>query len=259
VIAMPQPASAPREWDADRYDALPLPHQGWGRRTIARLALAGGETVLDAGCGTGRDAELLLQQLPAGRVIALDGSASMLARARKRLAGAGGRVDVVHADLVGATPLRELVAGPVDAIMSVAAFHWVHDHPALFRGLADVLRPGGRFAADAGGAGNIASIRRAVGDVLGRRPLPWYFAEADETRERLGQAGFTDLDVRLRPDPAQFDDPAQLRQHLRTVVLGGHLDQLPAAEHDEFVEAVAARLPEPVVDYVRLEFTAVRA
>ena len=71
------------------YGALPLPHKRWGSRTIGRLRLTGDETVAGAGCGTGRDAEYLLQVLPWGRVVAIDGSRQMLAQTRSRLAGAG--------------------------------------------------------------------------------------------------------------------------------------------------------------------------
>lgn len=45
------------EWDARTYDTLPLPHEHWGARAIAQLRLNGNETILDLGCGTGRDAE----------------------------------------------------------------------------------------------------------------------------------------------------------------------------------------------------------
>ena len=94
------------EWDAQSYDALPLPHKRWGPHTIGRLRLAGGETVADVGCGTGRDAGHLLQLLPAGRVLAIDGSQQMLAQTRSRLAAAGqaDRVEIIQADLRDPAP-----------------------------------------------------------------------------------------------------------------------------------------------------------
>jgi trans-aconitate 2-methyltransferase len=101
-------------------------------------------------------------------------------------------------------------------------------------------------------------VSAAVDDVLGQQPSPWNFAGIEATRHRLEEAGFTDLDVRLTADPARFQDRAQLIDYLQTVVLGGQLERLPAAEHEAFVAAVADRLPEPVVDYVRLEITATR-
>jgi trans-aconitate 2-methyltransferase len=244
----------PREWDAVRYDAQPLPHLRWGRRTIDRLDPAADATVLDAGCGTGRDAELLLSRLSNGRVVAVDGSRQMLDRLRERLAGDLDRVDVIQADLGQPLPISQ----PVDAVVSVAAFHWVLDHAALFVNLAAVLRSGGRLATDCGGEGNVAQVAAAVDDVLGPQPSPWNFAGVEITRQRLDEAGFTDVDVRLTADPARFRDRAELVDYLQAVVLGGQLDRLPADEHADFVNAVADRLPEPEVDYVRLEITATR-
>lgn len=244
-----------REWDATAYDSLPLPHLRWGRRTLGRLSPAGDETVLEAGCGTGRDTEALLDALPRGRVIAIDGSARMLERLRARLDGRLDRVDAIQADLTEPLP----VPSPADAAFSVATFHWIHDHDTLFAGIARALRPGAPFVADCGGRGNVAVVRAAVEDVLGGPTDMWHFAGAEETRERLERAGFTDVEARLVPDPARLEPGEQFHSYLRTVVLGAHLDRLPPAEHEDFVRAVADRLDEPVVDYVRLEFSARRS
>lgn len=51
----------------------------------------------------------------------------------------------------------------------------------------------------------------------------------------------------------------QFESYLATVVLGAHLQRLPAEQHEEFIRAVAARVAEPVVDYVRLNIRARRA
>ena len=244
-----------REWDANTYDSLPLPHLRWGVRTLERFSFAGDETVLEAGCGTGRDTEALLDVLPRGRVIAVDGSARMLERLRDRLAGRLDRVEAIQADLTAPLPISE----PADAAFSVATFHWIHDHDVLFANIAAALRPGARFAADCGGRGNIAAVQAAIDDVLGESTGTWNFAGAEETGERLERAGFTDVEVALVPDPARLEPGAQFHSFLATVVLGAHLDRMPPAEHDAFVAAVASRLSEPVVDYVRLVFSAKRS
>src|SRR5829696_10547062 len=112
-----------REWDANAYERLNAPMNERGNDAVARLELRGDETVLDAGCGTGQVTQTLLERLPHGRVIALDGSQQMLDAAQKRFAG-DERVSFVHADLGQPLPLD---ASSVDAIVSTSTFHWVPD------------------------------------------------------------------------------------------------------------------------------------
>ncbi len=245
----------PREWDARNYDALPLPHERWSLRTLSRLVLTGGETVLDAGCGTGRDTADLLDRLPNGRVVAVDGSTAMLDQLRVRLDGRTGRLEIVHADLT--QPLR--LPDPVDAVFSVAAFHWIPDHDALFDNLAAVLVPGGQLVFECGGHGNIASVIHAVGSLVDDVPEVWNFADVTETGTRLRAAGFVDTEVELVTDAAVFPDDDLLLRYLETVILGAHLDRLRVDERAAFIRAVADRLPAPVIDYVRLTVRAVFA
>ena len=56
--------ATPRDWDAATYDRVADPQTRWGRVVLDRLPLAGDETVLDAGCGSGRVTELLAARLP---------------------------------------------------------------------------------------------------------------------------------------------------------------------------------------------------
>ena len=244
------------EWDARSYDALPLPHEHWGTTTIAQLRLNGNETVLDLGCGTGRDAEHLLSLLPRGHVVAVDGSGQMLSELRRRLANNLDRVTVVQADL--RQPLR--LAQAVDAAVSVATLHWLPDHAAVFRNLASVLRPGGQFTAECGGHGNIVTFRTALRQVCGTDGTEiWNFADVQETTQRLRDAGFTDLDVRLVPDPARLERGEQLEAFIATVMLGAQLRDMSERDRRPFVHEVAQGLPEPVIDYVRLQISAIRA
>ena len=218
---------------------------------LDRLTLTGDERVLDAGCGTGRVTEHLVRRLPGGRVVALDGSAAMLDQARQRL---GDAVDYVHADLGQPLPLHE----PVDAVFSTATFHWVPDHDALFRHLAAVLRPGGALVAQCGGAGNVAAPLAIAWELGARSSLPHYFATADDTAARLAATGFIDVWTWLQPETAEFADPADLHAFLRTVVLRRFLDEMGPEAQAAFAAAVADRLPEGRIDYVRLNILARR-
>jgi trans-aconitate 2-methyltransferase len=248
----------PREWDAGRYHGLAQPHRQWGAQILDRLPLAGDETVLDLGCGTGRVTEQLLERLgPDAHVIGVDGSAAMVAEAARRL-GDDRRAAFVHQDLVALQ-----IEPPADAAISSATFHWIADHDLLFAHVRGALRPGAWFVAQCGGRGNIANVVRAVREVSAREAFapsfagwrgPWNYAGPEETIERLRRAGFAVERCWLEPSP-QY--PRPLRAFLRTVSLGAHLERLPADLHDAFVDQVAAAMePDPVHDYVRLNIVA---
>jgi trans-aconitate 2-methyltransferase len=247
----------PHDWDGASYDRVAHPMTRWGSNVLDRLPLRGDETVLDAGCGSGRVTQQLAERLPDGHVIALDASLSMVEAARDRLAPFGDRVAYAVADLGQELPLE---TASVDAILSTATFHWVADHDALFRNLARVVRPGGRLVAQCGGAGNIGRVLAVLPEAADEWPGPWTFATPEETRVRLEAAGFTDIETWLNDELESFEPGAPFREYLRTVVLGGHLEQLPDdAARDAFVEDVAARLPDATIDYVRLNILAIRA
>ena len=244
-----------REWDAATYDRVADPMTRWGSIVLDRLPLAGDERVLDAGCGTGRVTEALAERLPDGHVIALDGSAAMVDAARERLARFGARVSYLVADLGAPIPLAE----PVDAVFSTATFHWVPDHDALFANLAAVLRHGGHLVAQCGGVGNIANVQRALATVGDGWSGAVHFETPLATTARLDAAGFVDIECWLTDEPTRFEAGQPFETYLRTVVLGAHLERLPAADHDRFVRAVADAVGEPLIEYVRLNIVARRS
>jgi trans-aconitate 2-methyltransferase len=241
-----------REWDADAYERLSAPQTRWGEAVVEWLDLAGHERVLDAGCGTGRVTERLLDRLPRGRVVALDGSLAMIERARERLGDE--RVEYVLADLMEPLPLAQ----PVDAVLSTAAFHWVPDHSLLFRNLAAALHPGGQLAAQCGGAGNIASLESAVARLGHSFGGDHTFPTVDQTRERLRAAGFVEVDVWLHDEPTPIP-PADFEAFLANICLRAFVEGMSPADRDSFVREVAAQMPGPEIDYVRLNIRARRA
>jgi len=252
--------SAARGWDADTYHRVSGPQVAMSEAVIDRLELRGDETVLDAGCGSGRVTRLLLDRLPAGRVIAVDADAGMVARAELELAGLP--ADVRRADLAA---LRLAPGELVDAVFSNATFHWVPDHDALFASLGAALRPGGRIAAQCGGAGNVAAVHGAalaaatdagLEEHFEDWPMPWNFQGPEATEARLWAARFDDVRCWLQAWPVEPDEP---RAYLKTVCLGPHLERLEPDDHERFLDAVMRRLGErPVLDYMRLNIVATR-
>lgn len=247
----------PREWDAATYDRVADPQEEWAREVIDRLELQGDETVLDAGCGTGRVARLLIERLPKGRVIGVDSSAAMIDKARDSL---GDEAELIVSDL-----LELELDESVDAVFSNATFHWILDHRRLFERLQAALRPGGRLEAQCGGIGNVEEFLNSVESVNGdERFAPylrgitsvWNFASPGDTEVRLQAAGFEVRRCWLEQRPAQPHEP---RAYLESICLGVHLERLPPSLHEPYMQAVLEVLPRPLtLDYVRLNISARR-
>lgn len=223
---------------------------------LAQLQLNGDETVIDAGCGTGRLTAKLLERLPRGRVIALDQSEAMLEKARAELQRFGDRVSFQQADL-GDLQLHEVA----DVVFSTATFHWVKDHDALFRGLYRALKPGGRLHAQCGGKGNLGRHLKLALDILNMGPVeyPTFFADAESSVQRLSAAGFRDAKAWLKDAPTPFPDAQAFRTFIAHVTLRTVVGTL-GDEADAFLDRVVkASSPSYALDYVRLELRGIRS
>ena len=156
----------------------------------------------------------------------------------------------------------------MDLIFSTATFHWIKDHPRLFRRLAQALKPQGRLVAQCGGKGNTAWTQNAMEQGMGegRFPMfftgledPWNFAAAKTTKARLKAAGFGEVN-NLTARGVRFDGRAgPLPENCR--VGPPPREAAGVREGERFAAMVAARLAhrgELIVDYVRLNILAKR-
>ena len=253
--------SDPVDWDAATYHRVADNQEEWGREVLARLELNGDETVLDAGCGSGRVTRLLLEHLPEGRVIGVDAAPSMIEQARSNLEEFGDRVELRVQNLVELDLDEE-----VDAVFSNATFHWINDHDRLFGRVHAALRPGGRFEAQCGGEGNVAEWKRGVEAAMGDERFaayfrgmtqPWNFASVGDTEIRLERAGLAINRVWLEQRSVEPPEP---RDYVRSVGLNPHLARLPEALQEEFIDAVLGSMLRPLrLEYVRLNISARRA
>jgi trans-aconitate 2-methyltransferase len=246
------------DWDAETYHRISDFQFEWGCKLIDRLELRGDETVLDAGCGTGRVTKRLMERLPRGRVIAVDASPSMVEKARANL---GPRATVEVAQL---TELQ--LDEPVDAIFSTSVFHWLQDHDALFAQLAANVQPGGQLVARFGVEGNAATLAAALNAAAAEEAFaaafdgwgePWNFAPPESVVAAIEKAGFGDVAFDIDRTTIH---PREEREFLRVVALANHLERLAEPDRDRFVDAVAARATKPVsLEHVQMNVTARRA
>ena len=240
------PASTSK-WDAGDYARVGAFVAELGEAALDLLDPQPGEAILDIGCGDGALTQWIAER--GATVVGIDSSESMVIAAKAR---------GLDARLMDAAQLRFSEA--FDAAFSNATLHWVLDKERAARSIWFALRPGGRFAGEMGGSGNLAALREALDDMLIARGYgpPTYAANWYPSPEEFAavyeQAGFRDIDARLVHRPTVIDHGIAAWV---TTFRKGWLDRagVPEADRAEIAEAVAARFPDNVADYVRLRFT----
>jgi trans-aconitate methyltransferase len=243
-------------WDPQRYARHARFVSDLGMPVVELLAPQPGEHILDLGCGDGVLTEKLVAMGCA--VVGVDGSALQIAEARAR--GLDCRVmDGEHLTF----------AGEFDAVFSNAALHWMKRADAVIAGVWRALKPGGRFVAECGGHGCVATIERTLVAALNRRGIdgvrvsPWYFPTTEEYGTRLQAQGFRVDSIALIPRPTPL--PGDITGWLETFA-ESFTAVLPAAERVSFVEEVREALRPSLcdahgnwtADYVRLRFAATK-
>jgi demethylmenaquinone methyltransferase/2-methoxy-6-polyprenyl-1,4-benzoquinol methylase len=134
------------------YDTAALVWEGIRRAALPHLALRDGDVVIDLACGTGLSFGALAAGVgPTGRLIGVDQSPDMLARAARRVGRHGWRNVALLRAGAGGLPLR---SGGADLVFCCLAHDVVASNAAMDEAVR-VLRPGGRLV--------IAGVKLAEG------------------------------------------------------------------------------------------------
>ena len=135
-------------WDPAQYLKFAGPRLRPALDLLQRIDKEAPSSVYDLGAGAGNVTRLIAARWPEARVVGVDSSAEMLAKAaaeppgRPARAGRpGARIEWQQADLATWRP-----PVPADVIYSNAALHWIEDHAPVFLALFQSLAAGGTFA-----------------------------------------------------------------------------------------------------------------
>jgi len=186
-------------------------------------------------------------------VVGVDGSADMLNAAQAL------GLDVRQMDGQALTFEQEF-----DAVFSNAALHWMLEPAKVIAGVRKALRPGGRFVAEFGGAGNTAQVKAATAKVLAKRsrslPNIWFYPTVEEYTELLVAQGFAIDYIELIPRPTPV--PTGIKGWMATfgkLLLAELSPEEQNTALNEIEVLLAPELKKPdgwIVDYVRLRFAA---
>ena len=234
------------KWDAGDYARVGAFVAELGGAALDLLDPQPGERILDVGCGEGTLTRKIIER--GATVLGIDNSPEMIAAARAK---------GIDALLLPAEDMQFFAE--FDAAFSNATLHWVLQREQAARAIFRALKPGGRFAGEMGGEGNLKKLREALDEeLIIRGYVPpsessnWY-PSPDEFAAVYETAGFKEIDARLIERPTII---AHGVAEWVTTFRKGWLDRAQVAEHEraEVGVAVADRVGSNVADYVRLRF-----
>ncbi len=256
-------------WDASLYADNTSHHRRFDDAVLDGIDVPVDARVLDLGCGVGDFTCRLAGLVPDGTVLGVDAAPDMV-----RVAAS--RCDRPNVDFLAASAQQvQTVAAEssYDAVVSVATLHWIPaaDHPGVLAQIRRILRPGGLFRAEFGGAGQISAARALLDEearAAGGTSAPWYFPDADSYRDLLESAGLSTQDgwVRLVRQRRSVPDADALLGWLRSQVLVGYDPVVPEDARDAFQRRAELRAVAELrrvdgsfdQDYVRLDLRARR-
>ena len=244
--ALSQVAASTSRWDAADYARAGRFIADLGEAALDLLDPQPGERILDIGCGDGALTRKIAER--GAQVVGIDNSPELVAAAQA--------IDL-DVRLLDAADMA--FAAEFDAAFSNAALHWMLDKDRVAKAIFFALKPGGRFAGEMGGEGNLARLRETLDAELVARGYPppleasnWY-PSVEDFAAVYDAAGFTETDARLieRPTPL----PSGVADWVLTF-RKGWLDraEVPDDERADIAAAVASTFGSETADYVRLRF-----
>jgi SAM-dependent methyltransferase len=209
---------------------------------LAAAAPAAGETVIDIGCGCGATVLALADRVgPTGKVIGLDISEPMSARARQRIAAANlTNAQVVVSDAA----IHTFPPAGADLLFSRFGVMFFADPAAAFANLHRAMRPTGRLLCAAWRplAENpwFSVPQQAAAALLPPQPPsdptapgPFALANHDRTAQVLRDAGWHDVKLTRQDAPMRFAPAGQVQQATDFATRVGALSRMLADQSPE--------------------------
>lgn len=211
-------AEQARAWDGDE-GAYWAAHAEQFDRSVAAYhqpflgaaGIAGGDKVLDIGCGTGQTTRDAARIATSGQALGIDLSAEMIGLARRLAAEHG----IANASFEQAdAQIHPFAAGSVDVAISRTGTMFFGDPAAAFANIARALRPGGRLTMLAWqGPQHNEWIREFSAALAAGRDLPappagapgpFSLADPGPARALLASTGFSGIELQALREPMWF-------------------------------------------------------
>ncbi|OAI52787.1 methyltransferase type 11 [Planctomycetaceae bacterium SCGC AG-212-F19] len=227
------------EWNARAYERISTLQKVMADESLARLALDGGERVLDIGCGEGKITVEIAARVPHGSVVGVDPAKDMIAFAAQHFVQPNLRFAV--ADVRG-LPFRN----EFDLIVSFNALHWVPEQDIALRSIRAGLQPHGRTLLQFVSRGERVALEEVIEET--RRAPRWtgYFAgfrkpfvhsTPEEYRTLAEQQGFKVIQLTVADRSWDFGSRPAFTAFCQATFVEW-TQRLPEADHAAFIAEV---------------------
>jgi len=229
------------DWSAEQYLKFADERTRAARDLLAQVALDQPRLVYDLGCGPGNSTELLIERFPQARIVGVDSSLDMLAKARKSYP----QTEFIEGDLKNWQPREK-----ADLHFANAVFQWVPDHVRVLQRLLAALRKDGVLAVqmpdnlnepshvamrETALAGSWADKLKSLGRVRDRLPSPHVYYQ-----ELKPHAGRIDIWHTIYNHP--LDGAQGIVEWVKGTGLRPYIDPLDAVERRAYLAAYQERI-----------------
>ncbi|MEK4425108.1 methyltransferase domain-containing protein [Solibacillus sp. FSL K6-1523] len=248
------------KWNAHLYDQKHDFVSKFGESLVEVLAPQENEWILDVGCGTGDLAQEIASH--GAFVQGTDASQDMIRAAQQKY-------PTIEFSTIEAAAMH--FTNQFDAVFSNAALHWMKQQNKVIQNIYNALKPNGRFVAEMGGHGNIASIVGAIKESMSTLNyaynedyFPWYFPTIEEYETILETVGFTIETITLYERPTTLSGEDGLRNWLKMFshnILQDLIDfekEQVYTKCEEILKPAYYQNDEWIADYCRLRFVATK-
>ncbi len=233
---------------AKRYDKVSSSQLEHGKLLVREMNIRAGDIVLDIGCGTGRLAEYISRIIGAkGRVYGIDPAEYRIQIAQQKIRD---KIPPNISFMVGmGEDLSCFEDNSFDKIVMNVAFGWIADKRTTLAQVYKVLKPDGLVGITTSSRGLPGPLNAITDELLKREPyvshiktVPSSSITTDELLQLLIDAGFTDIDLKLRRTSVYYRNLEDLIEFIEASHFGNHLAHVPVHLRNSYMSEYIAKL-----------------
>lgn len=226
---------------AERYDKVSDSQFEHGKLLVEELNIKRGDYILDIGCGTGRLAEYISEIIgDKGHIYSIDPAEYRIQVAQKKIKDKN--LPNISFEVGRGEDLSGFADNIFDTVVMNVVFGWITDKKTTLAEVYRVLKPNGLVGITTSSKGLPGPLMGITDELLKREPYASQVANmdsgksitSDELLRLLINAGFSDINLKLRRTYMHYKNPSDLIEFTEASHFGNYLDHVPVHLRDAY-------------------------